>query len=175
MSATQTLTLPATEDNNGKHPHSLDASLSAVRCLTTEVARTGKKRKRGDVNTAASLALSDTGTSPTEEVVGRDSAGVLSHAEARKRRKQDAESMTAPDGVPSTSPKKTKARGLRKDKSAPTKRQNSVWIGNLSFQTTQDRIKQFFQPAGEVTRTHMPMRIDGGKLVNRGYVFNWGW
>ena len=108
---------------------------------------------------------------------------VLSHAERRrqkkrqkrdqlttsspsKKRKLDDTSTSPPSNVGhANSNSKAKAKGESTTKVTPTgddprrqKRQNSVWVGNLSFRTTQDALRGFFDGAGTITRVHMPMR-----------------
>ena len=57
------------------------------------------------------------------------------------------------------------------------KRQNSVWVGNLSYKTTPVSLRGFFEGVGEITRIHMPMKmVTGGpddkrpRQENRGLV-----
>ena len=53
------------------------------------------------------------------------------------------------------------------------KRQNSVWIGNMSFKTTQEDLRSFLGDVGEVTRINMPTKRAAGpglRPENRGYV-----
>lgn len=105
---------------------------------------------------------------------------VLSHAERRRQKKKQQRE------VPSTSDDPSKEKQPKSVKNtadlAPSKlpkRQNSIWVGNLSFKTTADALKQFFEGCGEVTRIHMPMKMaSGGKGMkgavkeNRGLVAN---
>ena len=105
---------------------------------------------------------------------------VLSHAERRRQKKKQQRE------VPSTSDDPSKEKQPKSVKNtadlAPSKlpkRQNSIWVGNLSFKTTADALKQFFEGCGEVTRIHMPMKMaSGGKGMkgavkeNRGLVVN---
>ena len=49
------------------------------------------------------------------------------------------------------------------------KRRNSVWVGNLSFKTTPDALRGFFDGVGDITRIHMPMKA-GAKGENMGLV-----
>lgn len=93
---------------------------------------------------------------------------VLSHAERRrqKRRKQEIASEESA----------LKKRKLQDGKAAPivsNRRQNSVWVGNMSFKTTQDDLRAFFEGVGEVTRMNMPTKVPTGpgrKGENRGSV-----
>lgn len=55
--------------------------------------------------------------------------------------------------------------------SKKAKRQNSVWVGNLSFKTTTDALRGFFDGVGEITRIHMPMRA-GAKGENTGSILS---
>jgi hypothetical protein len=179
MTATQTLTLSATESSGQSSPP-FKTSAPAERTRAAESSRKSKKRKRSEFGvanegTTAPRTSADRRVSSPEELVDKartDSPEVLSHAASRKRRKQEAKAADikiALDDAPLVSPKKNRSGDQRKDKSISTKRQNSVWVGNLSFQTTQASIKRFFQPAGEITRMHMPMKFEGGNPMNRGY------
>lgn len=174
MTATQTLTLSEKQSSTGQ---SLPPFVTSGRTRTAEPSHTSKKRKRSELGAANGGTMAprtpvDHDGSPSEESARNaqtDSAEVLSHAAARKRRKQGAKTANlevAQDGVPPIPTQKNTSGVRRKDKSISTKRQNSVWVGNLSFQTTQANVKRFFQFVGEVTRIHMPMKSDGG---NRGY------
>ncbi|KAH7909394.1 hypothetical protein BJ138DRAFT_1010910 [Hygrophoropsis aurantiaca] len=99
---------------------------------------------------------------------------VLSHAEKRRQKKK--ESKPKPQEPESTAP--TKKRKLADGSAADTnpsvhakaKRQNSVWVGNLSFKTTQDNLRGFFDGVGEITRIHMPMKA-GTKSDNMGFAY----
>lgn len=94
---------------------------------------------------------------------------VLSHAERRrqKRRKQEIASEESA----------LKKRKLQDGKAAPivsNRRQNSVWVGNMSFKTTQDDLRAFFEGVGEVTRMNMPTKVPTGpgrKGENRGFAY----
>ena len=50
------------------------------------------------------------------------------------------------------------------------KRQNSVWVGNLSFKTTPEALRAFFAGCGEITRVHMPMKMASTGPGGRGAV-----
>jgi hypothetical protein len=107
---------------------------------------------------------------PLEELVGEDEQA-LSHAE--KRRQKRKLTRTGADGVLPTdaadkSAKSTKpSKPAKKDDAAPalegaTRRQNSIWVGNLSFKTTPDGLRKFFDGCGEITRVNMPMKSTSG-------------
>lgn len=100
---------------------------------------------------------------------------ILSHKEQRRLKKKLAREESK-KGIPeSAEPKqgnRLKQTGRSKalqadDNDANPKRQNSIWVGNMSYKTTPDALRGFFKEAGEVTRVHMPMQA-GQK--NRGYV-----
>lgn len=93
---------------------------------------------------------------------------VLSHAERRRqKKKQKRDHLTAARELddrtgaspPSNVHSKAKAEAdVSADDPRRQKRQNSIWVGNLSFRTTQDALQGFFDGAGTTTRVHMPMR-----------------
>ncbi|TDL29636.1 hypothetical protein BD410DRAFT_780104 [Rickenella mellea] len=98
---------------------------------------------------------------------------VLSHKEQRRQKKKAKLDANL---------KNAKSNGkLTDDKQQHHKRQNSVWVGNLSFKTTPSSLKSFFEVAGEVTRVHMPMKAPpavpagrpgtGAKGENRGFAY----
>ncbi|KAJ7724883.1 hypothetical protein B0H16DRAFT_1736458 [Mycena metata] len=95
---------------------------------------------------------------------------VLSHAEQRRQKRREkqeklgqaAKKRKLPDGSA------VAATG------APAKRQNSVWVGNMTFKTTTEALTEFFKEAGEITRIHMPTKpstAPGVKAENRGYAY----
>lgn len=107
-----------------------------------------------------------------------DEVKVLSHKEQRRLKKKLAkegsnESKVLDNGSKQDERKKlktgpAKARVEEKEDSR-LKRQNSIWVGNLSYKTTPDALRAFFKDAGEVTRVHMPTKADQN---NRGYAFS---
>jgi RNA recognition motif-containing protein len=45
----------------------------------------------------------------------------------------------------------------------------SIFVGNMSFQTTEDDLRELFQPYGEITRVSIPTDRDTGRV--RGFAF----
>jgi nucleolin len=45
---------------------------------------------------------------------------------------------------------------------------NSVFVGNLSYQTSQESLKKMFEDCGKVTKCHIPLKEDGSIV---GYAF----
>ena len=97
-----------------------------------------------------------------------DNVGVLSHAEQRRQKKRELKAAKAIEVVA----KKRKlndgsaaetSSSSRVPKEAKPKRQNSVWVGNLSYATTRDALKQFFDGVGEITRINIPQRPGKGE------------
>ncbi|OCB84557.1 RNA-binding domain-containing protein [Sanghuangporus baumii] len=113
---------------------------------------------------------------------------VLSHKEQRRLRKKQ-KTLAATSTEPITDSKTMKSQVKEKpkakekgDEQQQSKRQNSVWVGNLSYRTTPDALRAFFVDAGagEVTRVHMPYKgapgvekMKGLKTVkeNRGFAY----
>ncbi|KAF8514847.1 RNA-binding domain-containing protein [Hysterangium stoloniferum] len=151
-----------------------DSSLSS-----SDASKRGIKRKREDI-TVADQAVTVGGAKAAEadDSSGSDSSAdnkkkhndqVLSHAAQRKLKKK-AEKAAAKGDSPDA------------EKTADAqKRQNSVWVGNLAFKTTEQAIRGFFQrgvPGCEITRVNMPTKtgrdIGGGKGMrgeNRGFAY----
>lgn len=99
-----------------------------------------------------------------------DDVPALSHAERRRQKKK--EKLQAREEQKDSA---TKKRKLKDGTAAPVsgKRQNSVWVGNMSFKTTQDDLRTFFEGVGEITRINMPTKAPAGpgmKPENRGFV-----
>lgn len=104
----------------------------------------------------------------------------LSKAEARAARKRAKKAEEAGLPEPASSEAAGKGKGKEKEKVEQVKRQNSVWIGNLSYRTTTERVKEFFvkgvaQLGGDedsVTRIHMPTKPGhGGFADNKGFAY----
>ncbi|KAF8680946.1 RNA recognition motif [Rhizoctonia solani] len=102
---------------------------------------------------------------------------VLSHAAQRKAKKRKLkESQNITDGEAINTKRHAKSQTQPNDKPDLPPRQNSVWVGNLSFKTTESQLKSFFADAGEVSRIHMPKKIDVGqgrgmRGENRGFAY----
>lgn len=136
-----------------------------------------KKRKRDEKDaTTASTSETLPTSEPSDEIIpdipesADAEATVLSHAQARKERKakkhQPAHSSASPEAGKTT---KTAKASTSNAKAAAQKRQNSVWVGNLSFKTTAQQLEEFFQFAGKITRVNLPTKNgEGGKPANRG-------
>ena len=129
---------------------------------------TNIKRKRKEVTEDDSDDNVQTLDTPDEPA--------LSHAERRRRKKEQKLAAKLKDEEEEGSESATKKRKL-KDGSAkavvPMKRQNSVWVGNMSFKTTQEDLRTFFGDVGEITRINMPTKRAAGpglKPENRGCV-----
>jgi cold-inducible RNA-binding protein len=45
----------------------------------------------------------------------------------------------------------------------------SIFVGNMSFQTTESELRTLFEPFGQVTRVHMAMDRETGRA--RGFAF----
>ena len=82
---------------------------------------------------------------------------VLSHAERRRQKKREQKSA-----IEESAPKKRKLQDGTAVTVVPTKRQNSVWVGNMSFKTTQEDLRAFFEGIGEITRINMPTKVPAG-------------
>ncbi|EIW76254.1 hypothetical protein CONPUDRAFT_64306 [Coniophora puteana RWD-64-598 SS2] len=127
----------------------------------------------GDVPEAGDDADA-TVTAPSER---ESSPEVISHAERRKRKKQEKKAVK--DSADADSPRAKKRKGedgaavpaSKSDASnGKLKRQNSVWVGNMSFQSTPDSLRVFFDGVGEITRIHMPMKPGKGENMGFAYV-----
>lgn len=100
----------------------------------------------------------------------------LSHAEKRRQKKKQLKTEDVDASVHATSAKEGTTRS---EVAARAPRQHSIWVGNLSFKTTEADIRKFFVDAGEVTRVNLPLKpVQTGQPAakwastreNRGYV-----
>ncbi|KIK67578.1 hypothetical protein GYMLUDRAFT_237810 [Collybiopsis luxurians FD-317 M1] len=98
----------------------------------------------------------------------------LSHA--AKRRQKKKEKLAARNGAAAPPAKKRKLDDGKAaaivDSTKP--RQNSVWVGNLSFRTTAEALRGFFDGVGEITRINMPMKAAFKPNMppeNRGFAY----
>lgn len=125
------------------------------------------KRRRSDEAGASSDDDSDTGSNNAREI---PDALALSHAERRRQKKKEGRSQKEVVNAPAAKKRKLKdGVAVSSSISKKEKRQNSVWVGNLSFKTTPDALRGFFDGVGDITRIHMPMRA-GAKGENMGSV-----
>ena len=126
---------------------------------------------------------SDSDDSDAESDSGADEeadAPVLSHAEKRRQKKKEQRTSKASAAAVDESGKKGKEKVKNTADLPPSKipkRQNSVWVGNLSFKTTPESLRSFFEGVGEITRIHMPTKMAAGgpdgqrpRKENRGLV-----
>jgi hypothetical protein len=141
-------------------------------------------RKKRQAEAESSDSSDDHDTSDDEEdsdapqPLPSTEASVLSHAERRRqKKKQKQNQLTAalesprkkrklddgtgtlpPSNVSIDARAKTTSKVSATDDPRRQKHQNSIWVGNMSFRTTQDTLRGFFDGVGTITRVHMPMR-----------------
>ena len=143
-----------------------------------------KRKQKEDVPVKRDSDSSAASESEAEEVDDRlkttqePGEPVLSHAERRRRKREEkrAEKLKEDGGHPPHKKRKLRDDGTAKtieatSHSTTTKRQNSIWVGNLSYKTQYDSLRTFFKAAGEITRIHMPTKTltrPGMKSENRG-------
>lgn len=130
-----------------------------------------------------------------EANAGADGEGESSKAVSKKRKhNQDVEELEVDLEAPTPMNKKEARLAKKKakrvedgeeepskatDKPAATKqvhpeKRNSVWVGNLSFRTTPERLQEFFEAGvkelggmdGSVTRVNLPKEIGKGGFSN---------
>ncbi|THH05019.1 hypothetical protein EW145_g5103, partial [Phellinidium pouzarii] len=125
-----------------------------------------------------------------EEEEEEEEIKALSHKEQRRLKKkqkllEDAETSDVDGDALSSSHSGNKPRGKKlkaeerkkKDRDVLPKRQNSIWVGNLSFKTSPDTLRAFFDGVGEITRVHMPTKINARegeksfKNENQGFAY----
>ncbi|KAJ7126460.1 hypothetical protein C8R43DRAFT_708068 [Mycena crocata] len=131
------------------------------------------KRKREEADADDSDAESDSSSDSDSDSDAEPEVPVLSHAEQRRQKRREKQAAKEKDSEPSTKKRKL-PDGTASAAGAPAKRQNSVWVGNLTFKTTTEALTEFFKDAGVITRIHMPTKVStapGVKAENRGYAY----
>ncbi|KAF9266206.1 hypothetical protein L218DRAFT_922729 [Marasmius fiardii PR-910] len=123
-----------------------------------------------DDSDSASSSSSSSSESEAED------APPLSHAEKRRQKKKEKLAQKkGKDGKEPPFKKRKLADGTPSTTSEGNlQRQNSIWVGNLSFKTTPADLRTFFEGVGEITRIHMPMKPGmrpGMKGENRGFAY----
>jgi RNA recognition motif-containing protein len=161
------------------------ASSSSRSASPEPTVSTNRKRKqKEDVTLKTDLDSSAASESEAEEFDDRlkttqePGEPVLSHAERRRRKREEkiAEKLKEEDGGHPHKKRKLRdgtTKTIEATSHSTTKRQNSVWVGNLSYKTQYDSLRTFFKAAGEITRIHMPTKTltrPGMKSENRGCV-----
>ena len=140
-------------------PDANEMSSSSSSSVSSRSTTTGSKLKRKRDPSSDSSSSSEAGQ--TEDVP------VLSHAAKRKERK-----VVLKKALPTESPAKKEKK--EEHDSRPLKRENSIWVGNLSYKTTPESLRRFFDGVGEVTRVHLPTKLgkaspgDPARRENRG-------
>jgi len=139
----------------------------------------GTKRKQKDIEQEDTTGSGDSDSDDSGDLDEASDLPVLSHAE--KRRQKRKQQKTAAESEDEAGPAKKKKAVDNTAELAPskvTKRQNSVWVGNLAFKTTPDALRNFFDGVGEITRVHMPMKLasggpsgPGARKENRGFAY----
>lgn len=141
-----------------------------------------RKRKANDkpVEPERDDGSSDSGSSESEEDgEPEEDVPALSHAEKRRQKKKEEREAKKAASAPSdesaaVKKRKTNSGAVVSSSSANSKkekRQNSVWIGNLSFKTTPENLTSFFDGVGEITRIHMPTKAGDAKGENMGFAY----
>jgi hypothetical protein len=106
-----------------------------------------KKRKRAELEPLPELAE------------GEEDVPALSHAEKRRQKKKLAKGSG--DASTSASVSASPVKEAKSDAATTTarqSRQNSIWVGNLSYKTTEADLRKFFEDAGEITRVNLPLK-----------------
>ena len=161
---------------------SSDSSSAASDRSTPPPPQKSHKRKRAPPPEDSSDSDSDAPQDGADAEENADDAAmeedvpVLSHAEQRRQKKkqqQKAAKAQIEDADEDAAPKAKAQKVKNTAELAPSKlpkRQNSVWVGNLTFKTTPEALRTFFAGCGEITRVHMPMKMASTGPGGRGAV-----
>ncbi|KAF8625595.1 hypothetical protein AX15_005293 [Amanita polypyramis BW_CC] len=99
---------------------------------------------------------------------------VLSRAEKRRQKRKEQKELNAQPET-SISEKRNKSQKVVDVPPANSaKRQNSVWVGNLSYKTTVNDLRTYFVGIGEITRINMPTKSTSGRgrmTENQGFAY----
>ncbi|KAH9844167.1 uncharacterized protein C8Q71DRAFT_33064 [Rhodofomes roseus] len=123
---------------------------------------------------------SESSSSDDEPAPGadEDDGPVLSHKEQRKQKRKELKALSAATLSAKQQGKQPVKNSAELAPSKLPRRQNSVWVGNMTFKTTPDALRRFFEGVGEITRVHMPMKMasggpgaGGARKENRGFAY----
>ncbi|KAG6910131.1 hypothetical protein DXG01_012890 [Tephrocybe rancida] len=134
-----------------------------------------QKRKRKEVSPPPEESSNSEASDSDAEATPEEP--VLSHADRRKQRKAEKRKAKEAAEEGADDDTTTKKRKLENGKSVPVppaQRKNSVWVGNMSFKTTQENLRTFFKDVGEITRIYMPTKPGANpamKPENRGFAY----
>ncbi|KDR84131.1 hypothetical protein GALMADRAFT_219961 [Galerina marginata CBS 339.88] len=159
----------------------MSSSASSSKYSSPEPEAVKGKRKRKEVvqeeqaETSDSSDEEDEGSQEEAEPSVED-VPVLSHAERRRKNKEEKLAAKLKEQGSTLKRRKLQDGGTKvvDVSSTTTKRQNSVWVGNMSFKTQQENLKAFFKDVGEITRINMPTKAPTGPGVrpeNRGFAY----
>jgi hypothetical protein len=140
--------------------------------MAEQVSQKVSKRKRDESDEPEDSDDEQSTGSESEADETTESGPVLSHAQKRRQKKLERKLEKKQAKELRKKNKRTKLSN-NDTKSELPKRQNSVWVGNLLFRTTENEIRTFFDGVGEISRVHMPMKTPanpGARAENRGYV-----
>ncbi|KAJ3812022.1 hypothetical protein F5876DRAFT_38363 [Lentinula aff. lateritia] len=130
-----------------------------------------KRRREGKSADGAEAAQSSASDSDSSD---EDDAPALSHAEKRRQKKKEKLAARKDKGLEPPPTKKRKTDNQKEATDSTSQRQNSVWVGNLSFKTTPDALRKFFDGVGEITRINLPMKLASRPNMpgeNRGFAY----
>lgn len=107
------------------------------------------------------------GEEEEDEAADGDDAEVVSHKEMRKRKRAEKQANKAGQGsngsisaaAPPVHPSRAAAvAAATSTTSAHTRSRHSIWVGNLSFRTTPERLQEWFEEKGlfGISRVNMP-------------------
>lgn len=161
-------------ESDVKEEDLLEINVEAPEPLSKAEARAAKKR--------AKLGLPEETASKDEKNKKKKKARVNADRLSDVEDEDEGEDGEGSKGKGKAKDGKDKGKGKNKDKEGkPAKpaKKNSVWIGNLSFRTTEERIKEFMEkgvqemggPEGSVTRINLPKKEGkAGFSDSRGWV-----
>ncbi|KAJ4479105.1 hypothetical protein J3R30DRAFT_3657179 [Lentinula aciculospora] len=150
---------------------SSSSSSSSKSCVSPEP-QSKRRREEDDEDDAKASDSSSSDSDSADE--DEDDAPALSHAERRRQKKKEKLAARRDKELVLPPSKKRKIDSIKEAVDSATKRQNSVWVGNLSFKTTADALRKFFDGVGEITRINMPMKAatrPNMPAENRGFAY----
>ncbi|KAH7876429.1 uncharacterized protein C8R40DRAFT_1042862 [Lentinula edodes] len=130
-----------------------------------------KRRREGKSADGVEATQSSSSDSDSSD---EDDAPALSHAEKRRQKKKEKLAARKDKGLEPPPSKKRKTDNQKEATDSTSQRQNSVWVGNLSFKTTPDALRKFFEGVGEITRINLPMKVATRPNMpgeNRGFAY----
>lgn len=129
------------------------------------LAKQAEKRKRAEEGVKEErIADTPVEVAPivaTEDVEDEEEVEAISHKEKRKRRKLEKKGLLPPaagDEAAEEQREFSTSTGANAATALPPRSSHALWVGNMNFMTSPERLQEWFEQKGisGISRVHMP-------------------